>query len=73
MPDVIKIFEDMKKGIYPYYPNEYFDIAVRSLEAWGKVKAELQAFVDDDWNKRVGSAADGAEYAIEIIEKIGGG
>lgn len=69
MPDVIKIFEDMKKGIYPYYPNEYFDIAIRNLEAWAKVKAELRKLADDEWNKSVGRASDGFEGAIEIIEE----
>ena len=30
--EAIKGFEDMKKGLYPFYPDEYFDMAIKALE-----------------------------------------
>lgn len=30
--ETIKVFEDMKKGVYPYYPNEYIDAAIKALK-----------------------------------------
>lgn len=30
--ETIKVFEDMKQGVYPYYPNEYLDAAIKALK-----------------------------------------
>ena len=38
-------FEDMKKGLYPYYPNDYFDVAIKALEqkpVLDKIRAEIE-------------------------------
>ena len=40
--ETIKVFEDMKKGIYPYDPNVYLDIAINSLEIDERYELEYE-------------------------------
>ena len=40
--ETIKVLEDMKKGIYPYDPNVYLDIAINSLEIDERYELEYE-------------------------------
>jgi len=40
--ETIKVFEDMKKGIYPYDPSVYLDIAINSLEIDERYELEYE-------------------------------
>lgn len=40
--ETIKVFENMKKGIYPYDPNVYLDIAINSLEIDERYELEYE-------------------------------
>lgn len=44
-------------------------MAIRSLEAWEKVRAVIKKLADDEWNKKVGSVSQGLEDALEIIDE----
>ena len=40
----------MKKGIYPFYPDEYFDMAIKALEqepVIDKIRAEIIKYEGD--------------------------
>lgn len=41
--EAIKGFEDMKKGIYPFYPDEYIDMAIKALEQVPKLQNRCYA------------------------------
>lgn len=45
------------------------EIAIKSLEAWGKVRAVIKKLADDEWNKKVGSVSQGLEDALEVIDE----
>lgn len=44
--EAIKGFEDMKKGLYPFYPDEYFDMAIRALEQEQKFIAKSDGTIE---------------------------
>ena len=40
--EAIKVFKDMKKGVYPFDPNVYLDIAINSLEIYERYELEYE-------------------------------
>ena len=49
--EAIKGFEDMKKGLYPFYPDEYFDMAIKALEQEPKTGHWIETH--DDWGNGI--------------------
>lgn len=44
--EAIKAFQDMKRGLYPFYPNEYFDMAIKALEQEPKFIAKSDGTIE---------------------------
>ena len=56
----------MRKDEFPLI-EAYADSKVN--EVLNKIRAEIQAMADIEWNTQVGSVSQGLEDAIEIIDK----
>ena len=76
--EAIKGFEDMKKGLYPFYPDEYFDMAIKALEQEPKPIVEIdldyvikQKYIErevlDKIKEQIKSHLRGVEITLEVL------
>lgn len=77
MDDTVKLiieipksdYEEIKKvGVFTF-PR--LSKAIREATTFDDVKAKMQKLADDPWYMTVGSASQGLESAIEILDNIG--
>lgn len=67
----VRDYEEIKKvGVFTF---PHVSTAIREATTLDDVKAEMQKLADDPWSVTFGSAKQGLESAIEILDNVGKG
>lgn len=67
----IEIFEGIKKGISPWYPEPYYDMAINTMRKYQEIEQIVHAYIIDNPRAPMYDTEDYMESIKEVVEDGG--